>query len=103
MNRNVFINTDQVDLIVQNINSIQSRLNETIEKQKDLKEKMHLAWGGTTGDKAYERLTKYETKYDAYINMLNKRIKFLQAVTSAYVDWDSLISKKVDENFSRKE
>lgn len=102
MNGKVYINSDQVNVVMQNINSIQKRLNDAIEKQKQLKEQMHKAWGGTTGDKAYEKLVKYEKKYDVYIRMLNKRIKFLEEVINSYQGWDDSINKKIDENFSRK-
>ncbi len=96
------IDTVQLSEILQNITSLRNRLNTFVEKQNNIKKRMHDAWGGTSGDKAYEKLNKYEKKYDKYIKMLNKRIKFLKNIIETYSAWDNNISSEIDGNFSNK-
>ena len=102
MDRREYINTDELQQIIQNLTSIKQRLTSFSDSQRALKENMHRAWNGTTGDKAYEKLNKYENKYNKYIKMINKRIRFLRYVIDQYTIWDNEINQKIDDNFSKK-
>ena len=102
MDRREYINTDGLQQIIQNLTSIKQRLTSFSDRQRSIKESMHRAWNGTTGDKAYEKLNKYEIKYNKYIKMINKRIRFLRYVIDQYTIWDNEINQKIDDNFSKK-
>ena len=102
MDRREYINTDGLQQIIQNLTSIKQRLTSFSDSQRALKENMHRAWNGTTGDKAYEKLNKYENKYNKYIKMVNKRIRFLRYVIDQYTIWENEINQKIDDNFSKK-
>ena len=100
--KRIMIDTGRLSGILQNLIGLKSRLEQFVDTQQNIKTRMHNAWGGTSGDKANEKLEIYSKKYPAYLKMLNKRINFLKAVIDAYSAWDYNINKKIDENFGNK-
>ena len=98
MNREIYFNDEELNKIIESLNKKKDKLIEIIDKQKNMNEKMHMFWGGTSGDKAYEALKKHEKKYESYINAINIRIDFLEKVKRSYLNLDDYLNKKINDN-----
>ena len=97
MNKSIYLNEDEVNKILEKLIEKRKKLIELLETQKNIREKMHVSWSGTSGDKAYEAFKKHEKKYEIYLNAINKRIIFLERVKRAYINIDNYLNNKIDE------
>ena len=98
MNKTIYISEEEVDVLLDSLNQSKERLKEMIDKQKEIDNNMHKAWGGTSGDKAYETIKKHEKKYTLYLDALNIRIIFLEKVKKAYFSLDKKLDEIIDNN-----
>lgn len=98
MNYKINVNDEEIDKVLISLRSILDRLEKMVDGQKSINSNMHKTWRGTTGDASYDALKKHEDKYSIYIDGLEKRIEFLEAVKNAYFELDNNINKILDEN-----
>ena len=98
MDKEVFLNEDEIIKIIESLKSKKEKLNEIIEKQKVINKRMIESWGGTSGEKAYEKIKKHERKYELYMNSINVRIEFLEKVRNSYIGFDNYINQKINNN-----
>ena len=98
MSKEIFLNEEEVNKTLESLKAKRDKLIEIIDNQKKINEKMFDSWGGTSGEKAYEKIKLHEKKYEMYINSINIRIEFLEKVKEAYIGFDNYINKKIDSN-----
>ena len=98
MNKEIYLNEEEVNKTLEALKNKKERLKEIIDKQKNLNKRMHEAWKGTSGDKAFEMIKKHEDKYELYLNSIEIRINFLEKVMKTYIGFDNYLNKKIDEN-----
>ncbi len=98
MDHKIYVNDEGIDKVLTSLRSILNRLERMVDGQKNINSNMQKTWRGTTGEASYDALKKHEDKYSVYIDGLEKRIKFLEAIKNAYFELDNNINKKLEEN-----
>ena len=85
--------------VIAQLKEKRKELLNLFDKQNETIEKLHECWGGTTGDEAYLRLTKHSKNYDSHtLDLLDRRIKFLEEVRESYSTFEEGTSKTLDIN-----
>ena len=98
MNNGIYINVEGLNASINQLKEIIKDLNSIVENQKSLIERLFKAWDGTTGEKVNHELDEHLKEYDNLLNTLNEKYTFLETVRNSYVNADSGISTKIDEN-----
>lgn len=95
-NDKLYVDTNRLSVLIADLNSKKTTLENILNNQKVLVENIKYYWGGTNGEKAYLLLKERTSKYDLYLSELTKNIKFLNDVKNAYINEDTTISNSVD-------
>lgn len=102
MDRKIFFDENKLIITINNLKNIRNRLKIELDNQNQNVKTMQYLWKGTTGEKAYDMLIRHNKKYEKYLNMVDKRILFLEKVKKLYKLSDNLTGNKIDDNFMTK-
>ena len=98
MNGNIYVNEQQLNIVIENLKQQRNSLKNVLDKQINNINEMKKYWTGTSGDKAYETLVKHKEKYSSYISSMDEKITFLEQIRNSYKRLDTGISNTLDNN-----
>ena len=94
---NIFISTDALKGIVSKLREERNRISELLEVESKATDDMTNFFGGTCGDKAYEKLKRHNLRNDKIIKNMDNRISFLESVIESYEKIDKDINSRLEQ------
>ena len=98
MDQNIEIDTNLMESKISLLKEQRDKIKEVFDTQEKTVKKLPDSFGGTNGEKAYEKLTKHNLKYEPWIDELDEKIEYLQKIVDAYKNADITINNKIDSN-----
>lgn len=73
-------NKEEIKQVIISLKETRDKLALILSKQKEINKKIINNWGGSNGEKAYETLENHSSKYDTYLEQINKDIEHLESI-----------------------
>ena len=99
-NNGIYIDSSKLDNLIELFKSIKDKIKNVKESQISSTKNIKENWGGGVGEDISKELDDHIKVYESYVENIDKKIDFLEKVKEAYVNTDSQLDKKADNNLN---